>query len=144
MTDGRRRRIDLAVVSGLGAALAIGLAIQPSVEEGGVALRLFGLPLPATCWFRLATGLPCAGCGMTRAVVLALHGAPRAAWHAHPFALPLLGLAGLQLILRAASLAGWTGPGLRWADRAFVGALTALLVAMLAWWVLQLARGFSL
>jgi len=140
--DGRRRRVDLAVVSGLGAALAIGLAIQPSVEEGGVALRLFGLPLPATCWFRLATGLPCAGCGMTRAVVLALHGAPRAAWHVHPFALPLLGLAGLQLMLRAASLAGWTGPGLTWADRAFVGALTTFLVAMLAWWVLQLARGF--
>ena len=144
MTDGRRRRVDLAVVSGLGAALAIGLAIQPSVEEGGVALRLFGLPLPATCWFRLATGLPCAGCGMTRAVVLALHGAPRAAWHVHPFALPLLGLAGLQLMLRAANLAGWTGAGPRWADRAFLGALTVVLVAMLAWWALQLARGVSL
>ena len=142
MTDARHRRFDLAIVAGLSAALAIGLAIRPSFEEGGVVLRLFGVQLPATCWFRLVTGLPCAGCGMTRAVVLALHGEPRAARQAHPFALPLLGLGGLQLILRAASLAGWTGPGLTWADRAFVGALTTFLVAMLAWWVLQLARGF--
>jgi hypothetical protein len=143
MTDARLRRFDLAVVTSLGAVLAIGLAIRPSFEEGGVALRLFGLPLPATCWFRLATGLPCAGCGMTRAVVLALHGEPRAAWQAHPFALPLLGLAGLQLILRAASLAGWTGRRLKWADVAFVGALTILLVAMLGWWAVRLARGLS-
>jgi hypothetical protein len=143
LTDACHRRFDLAVVAGLGAALAIGLAVRPSFEEGGVVLRLFGVPLPATCWFRLATGLPCAGCGMTRAVVLALHGEPRAAWQAHPFALPLLGLAGLQLILRAASLAGWTGPRLKWADVAFVGALTIFLVAMLGRWALRLARGLS-
>ncbi len=141
MTDACRRRFDLAVVAGLGAALAIGLALQSSVEEGSVTLRLFGLPLPATCWFRLATGMPCAGCGMTRAVVLALHGEPRAAWQAHPFALPLLGLAGVQVILRGASLAGWSGSRLKWADRAFVGALTVVLVAMLARWVLRLAWG---
>ena len=141
MTEAGRRRFDLGMVVGLGAALAVGLAIRPSVEGGVAVLRLFGLPLPTTCWFRLATGVPCAGCGMTRAVVLALHGAPRAAGEAHPFALPLLAFAALQLALRTASLAGLKGARMARADRAFLGGFTAFLVVLLAWWVARLARG---
>lgn len=138
--DHRQRRRDLAVLAGLGAALAAGLLIEPSLEEGGVALQLFGWRLPATCWFRLVAGLPCAGCGMTRAVVLALHGQLRAAAQAHPFALPLLGLAAVLAALCAAGLAGWSGPRRKAADRAFAAALAAFLAALLGWWALGLAR----
>lgn len=141
MTEAGRRRFDRGMIVGLVAALAIGLVIRPSVEDGTVTLRLFGLPLPSACWFRLAAGVPCAGCGMTRAVVLALHGAPRAAWETHPFALPLLAFAALQLALRTASLSGPERPWLARADRAFLGAFTAFLVVLLAWWVVRLARG---
>jgi cytochrome bd-type quinol oxidase subunit 2 len=43
------------------------------------------------CWFRLAIGLPCPGCGLTRSFAALLHGAFREAFFWHP--LPLLALA---------------------------------------------------
>lgn len=44
------------------------------------------------CPFRFLFGLPCAGCGMTRAVTALLHGDFSLAWHFHPlvFLLPVL------------------------------------------------------
>jgi hypothetical protein len=145
------RRFDLAVLAGLGAALALGLAIRPPLELAtrpplepeASALRLFGWALPSTCWFRLLTGWPCAGCGMTRAVVLALHGELRAAWQTHPFALPLLALGAAQAGIRLAGLAGWSRLRRRAADRAFVAALTALLALLLVWWGLRLAGAWA-
>lgn len=138
MSERDLRRLDLAVLAGLGAALALGLAIQPPREPEANELRLFGWALPSTCWFRLLTGWPCAGCGMTRAVVLALHGELRAAWQTHPFALPLLALGTAQAGIRLAGLAGWSRPRQRAADRAFVGAFIALLALLLGWWGLRL------
>ena len=63
----------------------------------GLAHHFLGIDLPggdggpvSLCPFRAATGLPCPGCGMTRAMVslgrLDLDGAMRL----HPFSLPLL------------------------------------------------------
>jgi Protein of unknown function (DUF2752) len=57
------------------AALAIACAVSPARAESG----------PVVCPFRLATGLPCPGCGLTRAWVFIAHGDFGAALRANPF-----------------------------------------------------------
>jgi hypothetical protein len=47
------------------------------------------------CWFKERFGFPCPGCGMTRSVVLAVHGNFGAAWQMNPTG--VLGATGLML-----------------------------------------------
>ncbi len=46
------------------------------------------LPQIPTCLFKLLTGYPCAGCGMTRSFVCAIHGRWRESFEWHPAGLP--------------------------------------------------------
>jgi hypothetical protein len=57
------------------AALAVAFAVSPARVESG----------PVLCPFRLATGLPCPGCGLTRSWVFLAHGDFAAALRANPF-----------------------------------------------------------
>lgn len=41
------------------------------------------------CGFRFATGRPCPGCGMTRAMIFLLHGDPLLSLRSHPLGVPL-------------------------------------------------------
>lgn len=45
---------------------------------------------PALCPFKLFTGLPCPGCGLTRSAVALLHGDPSASVFYHPLGAPLV------------------------------------------------------
>ena len=45
---------------------------------------------PALCPFKLLTGLPCPGCGLTRSAVALLHGDPTASVFYHPLGAPLV------------------------------------------------------
>ena len=66
------------------------------------SLALFGLivgsalPLewltsgPSVCPFKLTTGLPCPGCGLTRSAVALLHGDPSASLFYHPLGAPIV------------------------------------------------------
>jgi hypothetical protein len=56
-------------------ALAAAATVSPQAVEDG----------PVICPFRLMTGLPCPGCGLTRSWVYLLHGQPGAATAANPF-----------------------------------------------------------
>lgn len=57
---------------------------------------------PSFCPFKMMTGLPCPGCGMTRSVVALLHGDPSASWFFHP-----LGSVFLLLVLAVALVDAW-------------------------------------
>jgi hypothetical protein len=53
------------------------------------AAAFTSIPLPP-CLFRLATGVPCAGCGMTRSVAALLHGDLVLSFRYHPLGPVLL------------------------------------------------------
>jgi Protein of unknown function (DUF2752) len=67
-----------ALVAALGAgALGAAAVLDPASVEHG----------PVICPFRLATGLPCPGCGMVRSWVFLTHGRWHEAFTANPFGL---------------------------------------------------------
>ncbi len=71
-------------VSGLAlAAVVVARLVDPQRVEAG----------PVLCPFRLATGLPCPGCGLTRSWVHLMHGQVGEAMAANPFGIVALGLA---------------------------------------------------
>jgi Protein of unknown function (DUF2752) len=65
----------LGLAGAAAAALSIACAVSPARVESG----------PIVCPFRLATGLPCPGCGLTRSWVFIAHGDFAAAVGANPF-----------------------------------------------------------
>jgi hypothetical protein len=80
----RRERAGTAAVAVAGAAaLVASRAVSPARIETG----------PVVCPFRLVTGLPCPGCGLTRAWVYIAHGDFGAALHANPFGYVTMGAA---------------------------------------------------
>ena len=90
------------------APAATGLAIALHAAVAWLVLRadearvyVLGRPIGWVCGLRSRLGLPCPTCGMTRSVVLSLHGEVGRAWHvapAGPVALfGLLALAGAVL-----------------------------------------------
>jgi hypothetical protein len=112
------------------ALLALG-----ALQVGLVALRLPGWP----CALRAATGIPCPGCGLSRALAALARGEWQAALAFHAFA-PLFAAAGL-LLLGTAVL---RGPArVRLAQRvASVEARTGLVfwlgAALLVYWAVRL------
>ncbi len=95
-------------------AFIIGCVTLADLVIGRVLLRadetrvyLAGRALDLQCAFRAATGLPCPTCGLTRSVVMTLHGDFARAWNMAPagpaavaglaaFALAMLALAFIQ------------------------------------------------
>ena len=75
---------SVGLVSGLAlAAVVVARLVDPQQVEAG----------PVLCPFRLATGLPCPGCGLTRSWVHLMHGQVGEAMAANPFGIVALGLA---------------------------------------------------
>lgn len=112
----------------------LGAAVAATLDPATIANG------PVICPFRLLTGLPCPGCGLTRSWVFAVHGDIGASLSAHPFGLPLLGLvlvlAVVLLIRRAGRRAG---PNL---DRLVRHPLTvAVLAGWLGWAAWRLVGG---
>ena len=96
-----------------------------------------------TCLFRLATGLPCPSCGMTRAFCALGHGDVAAAVHWN-LASPL--------VCAAVAVAALLGAGQALTGRDMLGAtwratrrqaLPATLVAMAAAWTVNLLGGLA-
>jgi hypothetical protein len=116
--------------------LALGLGrLRPAFAAVVLAALLALLPFPV-CLIRLTLGIPCPGCGFTRAMIAAARLDPVAATRWHPLALPLLALAGVAGVLAfVAGDAGW---------RRFVGVATGVAgVALVGVWVLRFAGCFG-
>lgn len=82
------------------------------------------------CPIRYATGVPCPGCGMTRAWLSVLHGDLAAAFAYHPlfWAVPLaVALALARAVVRQKNF-----------QRAFDIALAAIAAAIIALWIIRL------
>ncbi|GAC1361617.1 MAG: hypothetical protein NVSMB47_13890 [Polyangiales bacterium] len=109
----------------------------------GVAASVIFLSGTTLCPIARVTHHPCPGCGLTRAVVAALHGDLRGSFHHHPLALLMAPLIAVVLLRHATGyvLRGAWGEadavGGKWVDRALI----ALAVLMLGVWI---ARFFGL
>lgn len=109
---------------------------------GLVALAFVFLPIPWPCPLRLATGIPCPGCGMTRAVRLLAKGDLVGACKMHPLvvATPLLGalwLADVRSYLRTGK---W---GLVFARARTSRLLGVFVVISLVVWIARFAGAFG-
>ena len=90
----------------------------------GVPVDRFVSSLPVLCPWKALTGMPCPGCGMTRALVAMAGGHIMAALRYHPFSALLLG----GLVLSAVKVhVGMAQPATRWMT-------TAALAGLLLWW----------
>jgi len=57
------------------ATLALLIAfLLPPANDSGKGLRVGSFPLPPLCGFKMMTGVPCPGCGLTRSWVATAHG----------------------------------------------------------------------
>ena len=117
--------IARATPSGVPAALATSGAIVLQLCAIGAAfdadsrhVHFLGAPLDFTCSFHQQLGLPCPTCGVTRAIVLTLHGEFASAFALFPAApIAVLGLTALAIALlvyaRLAARSAATGAFLR-------------------------------
>lgn len=123
----RSGRISSDVVIGAAAAaLACACLLSPVAASGG----------PVVCPLRLATGLPCPGCGSVRAWSAMAHGDVGAALASNPFASGLFVVAAALVAWRvAAMLVPAPRPDLERIVRAPASA--ALLAAWVAWAVVR-------
>jgi hypothetical protein len=113
-----------------------------SVAAGGALLvsalvPAGAVPILLPCPFKLLTGWPCPGCGLTHSVCDISHGAFAAAWSANPFGFLFYAL--LVTCLLWPSLEGWF-PSLKTmlrSSRALIWAPPALVAFM---WAFDIAR----
>lgn len=108
--------------------------LAPLAPIALISALLALIPYP-TCLLKLATGVPCPACGMTRASLRLLRGDVLGSLAMHPAALPLaVGLA-VAAALALALPAGHPG----W-DRFVRASVTALALALLAVWCARMAH----
>jgi hypothetical protein len=87
--------------------LAVGRALLQADEA---RVYIAGHALDLQCAFRSATGLPCPTCGITRSVVMSLHGEFARAWSMAPAGPPaVLGLLAFAIAMLALALIQWAG-----------------------------------
>jgi len=106
----------------------------------GVQIALVSLSLPGwECPFFRVTGIPCPGCGLTRAVILLLKGDLQASLRFHAFA-PIVLLTAVALILVLLLPRSITQPAISRLDRLEqqTGFTVIILVGLILYWLARL------
>jgi len=106
----------------------------------GVQIALVSLSLPGwECPFFRVTGIPCPGCGLTRAVILLLKGDLQASLRFHAFA-PIVLLTAVALILVLLLPRSITQPAIARLDRLEqqTGFTVIILVGLILYWLARL------
>lgn len=85
---------------------------------------------PVLCAFRLVTGIPCPGCGMTRAWASLALGDWASAWTYHPLALPFVGLVVVYALLAWAPEAWQARWRMLWRSPWWSGGLLSVVLAV--------------
>jgi uncharacterized protein DUF2752 len=114
------------------------LGIVAALAAGAVAIaRFVTLPAIPLCAFKLWTGRPCPGCGMTRSIVHLAEGDVAGSFRLHPLGIVF---AACGLLLAAGATVGAVrgeDPVWRWLQRRGGVAVFVLVGALLAVWVLR-------
>ena len=136
-----RSRNPAAAISGV-IILLDALAARLALAADDVRVYIFGHQIGWECAMRRA-GLPCPTCGLTRSIVMALHGEFTRAWHMAPGGPVLLAgalLAGAALLLQG--VRGGTAP--RWVRGGALVYATAAAAIWLGGWAEQFHRALYL
>jgi len=106
----------------------------------GIQITLVSLSLPGwECPFFRITGIPCPGCGLTRAVILLLKGEVQASLRFHAFA-PILLLTAVSLILVLLLPRSITQPAISKMEmlEQQTGFTVIILVGLILYWLARL------
>ena len=118
--------------------LVAALLLEVRADDRVALAGLPSHPLPETCGCRVALGIPCPGCGLTRSFVHLAHGRWVQSWHAHHLGWLLATTLLFQLPYRFAALR-W--PARQFLGQRFRGCFGPLLIALLiANWLIALAE----
>lgn len=119
------------------------LPLTSAVFAVSAALRVSDLPGVVLCPFRAVTGLPCPGCGMTRAFCSIGHGDFAGAFGYNALA-PFVFIGALLVWAHALATVLKLDPTRDALERLRPGArVTRVMLAVtLAWWVVRLCGGF--
>lgn len=115
------------------ATLSLGAVLSNANSE---RVLVAGISLPPICLFRLATGLDCPACGITRAVVLAFHGQWYASYFMHIWGIPLAALILLQIPYRLYRI--WGGRELRFSPQTRKWATRIVVLSLAIPWLVKL------
>ena len=132
MPDSRRRydwgtvALDIVLAGGALVALVVSVVFSPE-----------GLPALSVCPFRRWTGLPCAGCGITRAFCAIGHGEFGSAWDYNPFGF-LFYAATVALLFWPLIRRMWPDVEKRLILSSWLGRAAILMIAVV--WVFGVAR----
>src|SRR5580704_15703043 len=90
--------------------LADALAARFSLRADQEHVFVLGRPIEWVCALRSRLGLPCPTCGLTRSVVMSLHGEFGAAWRMAPVGpVALFGMIAFALAMLVLALSQWAG-----------------------------------
>ncbi len=117
--------------------------LSPALLLGGFALLLLFSPFGWPCPLRTIVGVPCPGCGMTRAARLVLHGDFAGATRMHPLWMVVLPALAVLAVAEGVGFARHRRWGVAiesaWTRR--VG--TVLLIALVVVWVARFFGAFG-
>jgi hypothetical protein len=109
-----------------------------------------GRPLNWQCAFHAATGLPCPTCGLTRSVVMSLHGDWALAWNIAPAGpVAVAGLTIFALAMLALAFVQWVGAetltlsASRWIRKSALAYAAAATVIWLGGWAVSLQSSLA-